>query len=126
MFRTIMILLVGLGLESVGNVMLSKGMKEVGEVKSFSIPDLFGVFLKGITNLSVITGVTLDALFFACLLIALSWTEVSIVLPLTSVGYITTAITAKIILGEEISLLRWAGTLVIVVGCVMVGKSAVQ
>ncbi|HEY3346510.1 MAG TPA: EamA family transporter [Nitrospirota bacterium] len=124
LFRTILVLLVGLSLESVGNVMLRKGMKEVGEVTSFSIPALFGVFLKGITNLSVITGVTLDALFFGCLLIALSWMEVSVVLPLTAVGYVTTAITAKIILHEDITALRWAGTVLIVVGCMMVGKSA--
>jgi drug/metabolite transporter (DMT)-like permease len=124
LFRTISVLLVGLCLESVGNVMLRRGMKEVGEVVSFSIPALFGVFLKGITNLSVITGVTLDALFFGCLLIALSWMEVSVVLPLTAVGYVTTAITAKIILHEDITALRWAGTVLIVMGCIMVGKSA--
>ena len=123
LFRTIMVLIVGLCLESVGNVMLSKGMKEVGEVTDFSISALFGVFLRGITNLSVITGVTLDALFFGCLLIALSLTEVSIVMPLTAVGYLTTALVAKVILHEDISALRWAGTAVIVVGCIMVGKT---
>lgn len=124
MFKTIMVLLVGLCMESVGNVLLRKGMKEVGEVTSFSIPALFGVFLRGITNLTVIAGVALDALFFACLLIALSWMEVSVVLPLTAFGYISTALVAKLILHEEVTTLRWAGTVAIVIGCVMVGKSA--
>lgn len=123
MFKTIIVLLVGLCMESLGNVLLSKGMKEVGEVTSFSIPALFGVFLKGITNVTVISGVALDALFFACFLIALSWTEVSIVLPLTAAGYLTTALTAKIILHEDITALRWAGTVLIVVGCIIVGKT---
>jgi len=124
LFKTIMVLLVGLCMESVGNVLLRKGMKEVGEVTSFSIPALFGVFLRGITNLTVIAGVALDALFFACLLIALSWMEVSVVLPLTAFGYISTALVAKLILHEEVTTLRWAGTVAIVIGCVMVGKSA--
>ena len=123
LFRTIAVLLVGLCLESVGNVLLRKGMSQVGEVKSFSIPALFDVFLKGITNLTVISGVALDALFFVCFLIALSWTEVSIVLPLTAAGYITTALFAKLLLHEDISTLRWVGTCVIVIGCIMVGKS---
>ena len=118
-----MVLFVGLCLESFGNVMLRKGMKEVGEVTSFSISNLFGVFLRGITNLSVITGVALDALFFACFLIALSLTEVSVVLPLTAFGYITTALIAKVILHEDISMLRWAGTAFIVVGCILIGKT---
>jgi drug/metabolite transporter (DMT)-like permease len=65
----------------------------------------------------------MDALFFGCLLIALSWTPVSIVLPLTAFGYLFTAITAKFILHEDVNAIRIAGTLLIVVGCIIVGKS---
>jgi drug/metabolite transporter (DMT)-like permease len=126
LLKTIGVLFVGLCMESVGNVLLRKGMLEVGEVTSFSIPSLFNIFLKGISNLTVISGVALDALFFACFLTALSWTEVSVVLPLTAFGYITTALTAKIILHEDITVLRWAGTMAIVVGCILVGKSGMH
>ncbi len=126
MFKTIAVLFVGMCLESVGNVLLRKGMKEVGEVASFSIPSLFNIFFKGITNITVVSGITLDALFFVCFLAALSWTEVSVVLPLTAFGYITTALAAKVILHEDISLLRWAGTAAIVVGCFLVGKSGMH
>jgi len=123
-FRTIVVLFTGLCMESVGNVLLRKGMTQVGEVTSFTIPALFGVFLRGIANPNVIAGVALDALFFACMLIALSWTEVSVVLPLTAFGYISTALVAKLLLHEDITMLRWVGTLAIVFGCVLVGKSA--
>ena len=123
MLKTIIVLFTGVCLESLGNVLLRKGMKEVGEVTSFSIPALFNIFIKGITNITVISGVALDAMFFACFLIALSWTEVSVVLPLTAIGYVTTAIFAKIIIHEEISALRWAGTVAIVIGAIMIGKS---
>lgn len=123
MFRTIIVLTVGLCLESLGNVLLSKGMKQVGEVTSFTMQALFNVFLRGVTNPTVIAGVALDALFFACFLIALSITEVSIVLPLTAVGYLTTALTAKILLHEDVTGLRWVGTAIIVIGCVIVGKT---
>lgn len=126
MFKTVVVLFVGMCLESVGNVLLRKGMKEIGEVTSYSIPSLFNIFIKGISNITVISGVALDALFFVCFLTALSWTEVSVVLPLTAFGYVTTALTAKIILHEEITMLRWAGTLAIVVGCVLVGKSGMH
>jgi len=125
-FKTIAVLFVGLCMESLGNVLLRKGMKEVGEVSGFSLPQLWDIFIRGVTNLTVISGVALDALFFACFLIALSWTEVSVVLPLTAAGYITTALAAKFILHEDITLLRWAGTAAIVAGCILVGKSGVH
>ena len=124
MLKAIIVLFTGICFESVGNVLLRKGMKEVGEVTSYSIPALFGIFIKGITNLTVISGVALDAMFFACFLIALSWMEVSVVLPLTAIGYVTTALFAKLIIHEEISTLRWAGTIAIVIGAIMVGKSS--
>ena len=126
MLKTIAVLLVGLCMESLGNVLLRKGMKEVGEVGAsggFAIGPLFHTFLKAVTNLTVISGVALDAMFFACFLVALSWSEVSVVLPLTAVGYLTTALAAKLIVHEDITALRWAGTLVIVVGCMMVAKT---
>ncbi len=126
MLRTVLVLIVGLSLESVGNVLLRKGMKEVGEVTSYTISSLFNIFIKGVTNLTVVSGIALDAMFFVCFLLALSWTEVSVVLPLTAAGYITTALTAKLILHEEITALRWAGTILIVLGCALVGKSGMH
>ncbi len=126
MLRTILVLIVGLSLESVGNVLVRNGMKEVGEVTSYTISSLWGVFIKGVTTLTVVSGIALDAMFFVCFLFALSWTEVSVVLPLTAAGYITTALTAKLILHEEITALRWAGTILIVLGCALVGKSGMH
>ncbi len=126
MLKTVLALAVGLCFESVGNVLLRKGMMKVGEIKSFSIPALWEVFIKGVTSPVVISGVALDALFFICLLFALSWTEVSVVMPITAIGYVTTTVTAKIILHEDISPLRWAGTIAIVFGCMMVGKSGLH
>jgi drug/metabolite transporter (DMT)-like permease len=126
LLRTIMVLTFGLCLESVGNVLLRKGMKEVGKITTFSMSSLFHTVFEVVTNLTVISGVTLDTLFFGCLLVVLSWTEVSIVLPLTAMGYVTTALSAKLILHEGITALRWGGTAVIVFGCVLVGKSGIE
>jgi multidrug transporter EmrE-like cation transporter len=126
LIKTYVVLFIGLCFEAFGNVLLRKGMKEVGEVTSFSIPALFDVFVKGATNLTVITGVALDALFFACLLIALSWTEVTVVLPITAFGYVMQAFVAKVLLHEDMSVMRWAGTLAIVLGCILVGKSGMH
>jgi len=124
--RTYIVLFVGLCFEAFGMVFLRKGMQQIGEITSFTIPELLRVVGRGATNINVLTGVGLDALFFACLLIALSWTPVSIVLPLTAFGYVFTAVSAKFILHEDVNALRIAGTMLVVIGCIMVGKSGVH
>ncbi len=47
----------------------------------------------------------------------------SVVLPLTSVGYLLTAVLAKWMLHENVNLWRWLGTLLIIVGVYFVMKS---
>jgi uncharacterized membrane protein len=51
----------------------------------------------------------------------LSWADLSYVLPVTSIGYVLTAIAGRVFLNEDISAIRWAGTLFIVAGTALVG-----
>jgi len=53
----------------------------------------------------------------------LSWADLSYVLPLTAVGYIATALIGRFILNEQITWLRWSGTLLIVAGTSLVGMT---
>ena len=53
----------------------------------------------------------------------LSWADLSYVLPVTSVGYVLSALCGKFFLAEQISLTRWAGTLLIVAGTAMVSRT---
>lgn len=53
----------------------------------------------------------------------MSTPDVSFMYPLLSLGYIVTAILAFVFIGENITLLRWAGIVVIIAGCFMITKS---
>jgi drug/metabolite transporter (DMT)-like permease len=88
-----------------GDSMLSHGMKQAGSV---SIHHLQSVFL-AVLNPWVAFGIILLLAFFASYMSALSWADLTYVLPATSLGYVLLALVAKFALHEQVSPLRWMG-----------------
>jgi drug/metabolite transporter (DMT)-like permease len=88
-----------------GDSMLSHGMKQTGTI---SIHHLQGVIL-AILNPWVAIGIVLLLAFFASYMNALSWADLTYVLPATSLGYVLLALVAKFALHEQVSPLRWLG-----------------
>lgn len=109
---------------SIGDTLLSHGMKQVGPV---SVGHL-GMLLVAIANPWVITGILCLLGFFASYLTALSWADLTFVLPATAFGYVVVALLSKFWLHETVSLYRWAGIVLIVcgVGFVANGPSLTQ
>jgi len=119
-----LILLVVMLSASVGDTLLSHGMRQVGPV---SLAHL-GLLLVAIRNPWVITGILCLLCFFASYLTALSWADLTFVLPSTAFGYVVLALLSKFWLHETVSLYRWAGIVLIVggVGFVANGPSLTQ
>lgn len=88
-----------------GDTMLSHGMKQVG---SISLHNLQGVIF-AVLNPWVAVGILLLLGFFASYMNALSWADLTYVLPATSLGYVLLALIARFVLHEQISLMRWLG-----------------
>jgi len=118
--KYICILLVALIFEAVGVVFLSKGLKEIGEVSRISVSEVAGLIARGAKNPSLLLGVFLEAIFFGALLYLLSQRDVSLIWPLTSLGFVITALAARIFLNEQVSWIRWCGVILIVAGAGMV------
>ena len=123
MTKFILILLVGLVLEAVGVVLLSQGLHEIGEVKRISVGEIGRIIGRGAMNKNILLGVAFEAAFLGVLLYLLSQRDVSLIWPLTSLGFLITAVAAKCIRHEEISALRWSGVALIVVGAMLVAWS---
>jgi len=123
MTKVLIVLILALIVEAVGVVFLSKGLKQIGEVQTVSAREVGRIIAKGATNGSILLGVALEAAFFGALLYLLSQRDVSLIWPLTSLGFVITAIAAKLILKEEVSALRWAGVALIVLGATLVSYS---
>src|ERR1700674_5817922 len=88
-----------------GDSLLSHGMKQVG---SISLNHLQSVIF-AILNPWVAAGIILLLAFFASYMTALSWADLTYVLPATSLGYVLLALVAKFALHEQVSPLRWLG-----------------
>ena len=88
-----------------GDSMLSHGMKQTGNI---SLHHLQTIIL-AVLNPWVAVGIVLLLAFFASYMNALSWADLTYVLPATSLGYVLLALVAKFALHEQVSPLRWLG-----------------
>jgi len=57
------------------------------------------------------------------LLYLLSVRDVSLIWPLTSLGFVLTALAARMVRHEDVSALRWTGVIIIVIGAALVAWS---
>jgi drug/metabolite transporter (DMT)-like permease len=124
--KFILILLIALVFEAIGVVFLSGGLKQIGELKTINAAEIASLITRGATNKNILMGVFFEAIFFGFLLYMLSQKDVSIVWPLTALGFVITSLAAKIFLKEQISSVRWAGICLIVLGAGLVTWSAKQ
>jgi drug/metabolite transporter (DMT)-like permease len=118
--KFILILLIALVFEAIGVVFLSGGLKQIGKPKTINAAEITSLITRGATNKNILMGVFFEAIFFGFLLYMLSQKDVSIVWPLTALGFVITSLAAKIFLNEEISSVRWAGICLIVLGACLV------
>lgn len=116
MTRILAILIAGLICEAIGVVFLSKGLKQVGEVKQINAAEIWRVVKAGIANPNILLGVALETVFFIALLVLLSRSDVSFIWPLTAMGFVLTTLTARFLLQESIPPMRWLGVLLIMLG----------
>lgn len=97
---------------SVGDTLLSHGMTQVGPVSLHHL----GLLFVALRNPWVICGILMLLGFFASYLTALSWADLTFVLPSTAFGYVVVALLSRFWLHEHISIYRWIGIILIVCG----------
>ncbi|HET9086737.1 MAG TPA: EamA family transporter [Acidobacteriaceae bacterium] len=111
-FRRYMVLVAVMLGASLGDTCLGIGMKRMGPVSIHHLASL----LLALRLPWVDAGIVLLIGFFASYLTALSWADLSFVLPATSFGNVVVALLAKFWLHEHISPARWAGIILITLG----------
>ncbi len=123
-----MIVIIGLVLISVllgsfAQVFLRKGMLEIGEIglKEILSKKVFGIIFQKHVFLGIVL-FTINT-FVWLILLSKKEAELSFVFPLLSLGYIVTAILAKIFFNEELTLFRISGIILIVLGASLIIKT---
>jgi uncharacterized membrane protein len=109
--RYLVLIFIMLG-ASIGDALLSRGMKQVGPV-SFGH---MGLLLHALLNPWVMGGIAVLISFMGCYMQALSWADLTFVQPATAFGNVVTALIGWLWLHEAITPLRWAGIACIVIG----------
>lgn len=118
--KTVLIVTVAALCAAIGESLLSVGMKKFGPLQATDPSHWWMMAMTIVKSPWVFLGVLFLAGFFFLFLAALSWSDLSFVLPLTALSYLFAAFLAKYFLQEDVSWLRWAGTIVIVLGIILV------
>lgn len=117
MRRYFMLLLLVLA-STIGDGVLSRGMKQIGEISASRWHEL----LFAVTNPWVTLGIALLMVYFGSYLSALSWADLSYIMPATAFGNVLTALFAKYVLHEHIPFTRWMGIALITFGVGFVAR----
>jgi uncharacterized membrane protein len=123
MIKILLILLFGLACESAGVVLLKKGMNHIPEVSGYTVTEIFRVLKAGAGSPQILLGVFFEAVFFACLLVLMSKSDISFLWPLTALSFVFATFAAIWFLGESVSPVRWIGVILIMAGAAFISYS---
>jgi uncharacterized membrane protein len=116
--NVIVIILIGIFFASLGQVFWKIGMNAVGSINSFTFPDIVSIF----SNLYIILGLFMYGLGTLFWLIALSQKDLSYVYPFISLTFLIVLFLSYFVLKEQIGAARIVGTIIIIVGLMVVMK----
>ncbi|HZS05676.1 MAG TPA: EamA family transporter [Blastocatellia bacterium] len=118
--KTLLVIFIAIFAQVLGDVCLTKGARSVGEINAITPGEIFAAGVQIFTNQWIWTGIGILLVFYLLNLVALSWADLTYVIPVSAFGYVLNALMSKYLLGEHVSLLRWVGTTVIFVGVALV------
>ncbi len=100
----------------IGNLLIAKAMKNVGEIRYWPPSELLPVFLKVFGSPTIWMGIASLIAFIVAFMLALSVADYSYVQPAAAIGYLVIAVLGVVVLHEHVSPLHWAGIIVICLG----------
>lgn len=107
-----------------GDVLLSRAMNHIGDMDEIRRRSgIFGVIKRVVTNMTFWTAIIFMAASFFSLLWALNKADLSFVGPASSaMVFITNTLAAKYFLREQVDNRRWAATLLVCIGILLIAK----
>jgi drug/metabolite transporter (DMT)-like permease len=118
--RKVAILALIIFCSTAGDFFLKIGMSQVGPIHFHNPLAL----VSALFNPWVALGTVVLIVFFVSFMDALTWADLSFVMPATALGYVLTALLSAWVLHEHVSIWRWTGVCLIAlaVGVVAGGK----
>ncbi len=123
MLKTLICMILAVSAGTIGDILLAKGMKEMGDISAMNLRGILNVAFQALTTPKLIVGTCMLAVFFFLWLAVLSWEDLSVALPMQALNYVLVAFLSQYFLGETVSPLRWAGTILVCLGVMLITKS---
>ncbi len=122
MFALILVLIC-IVLGASGQILMKIGVGKMGTISHWAKLWQWEFVVHIVTNLYILLGLALYAASAFLWLAALSTLNVSFAYPLLSLAYVLVAIFSYFILQETITIVRWAGIILVVIGSFLITKS---
>jgi len=103
-----------------GQFLIKFGVNRLGGLEKLG---LVGFLTRSFLSPFIISGLALYALSAVLWVILLSKLDLSVAYPALSIGYVLILLVSMLFLGEQVSLMRFAGVLLIMVGIAIVFRS---
>lgn len=105
-----------------GDALLSRGMKQAGAIDIHHMLHVFGV----LANPYILLGILSLLIFMGSYMTALSFADLSYVMPATAISYVLMTLLSIFWLHEHVGPERWSGILFIVIGVGLVAGEPVR
>jgi len=122
MLRIVIAMTVAAASAAFGQILVRRGMMQVGSLENYAPWPLVTYFWNALCNPNVIGGTILNALFYFLFLATLSWTGVTVALPMTAIEYGFAALLAVAFLKETVPLIRWIGIVFVIFGVILIAR----
>jgi drug/metabolite transporter (DMT)-like permease len=98
-------------------------MNRLEKVNTINLSAVLRVVKAAVTNSQILLGIFFEALFFICLLLLMSESDISFLWPLTALSFVFSTVAAILFLHERVSPLRWVGVVFIMLGAAFISYS---
>jgi uncharacterized membrane protein len=120
-FKTYLLILLMVIFGPLGNVLLGKGMKQIGASGTGTAAGVIGLVPRALTSGAIWLGIGSLLTFLVAYMLVLSWADYSYVQPASAVAYGMVALLAHFVLREVITPTRWMGVMLVCMGVLVVG-----
>jgi len=124
--KTYILIMLMVLLNPISNILLKKGMDQVGPMVSWAPSTVATFFVHAFSTGAIWLAICCLLGFFVSYLLVLSWADYTFVQPSAALSNGLTAVLAYVILHEYISPIRWVGILLICGGVFVVGRTHPQ
>ena len=117
--RTWLVVIIIAVADASGDLLLAKGMKQLGKIEIDSVSKILKQIYYIAINPTIISGICCQAIAFFAFILVLTWANISFVRPATALTYIFSLLGAKYLLKERVNNMRLVGIMFVGTGILL-------